>query len=270
MRGIHLGKVVHGFALGGVVMLLLPLVVVLGASVSDTGYITFPPEGFSLRAYADALQREQFIDSFVLSAQIAVVVAVLATLLGLCGAVGSSRVEQHRARQFETLFMTPLGMPHLVLGVAVLQLLGLAGLSVSVSTLAAGHLILALPFAARLIGAALEDRDPNMDRAAAILGASEAYAFRRVTLPWIRPALLASLFITANVSFDNVGVSLFLATAEVVTLPVRMFTYLEQFFDPFIAGFGGILIVVPIVCAVAIERFFGLGRLFGISTPGDR
>jgi putative spermidine/putrescine transport system permease protein len=151
-----------------------------------------------------------------------------------------------------------------VLGVAILQLVALFGFGVSVVTLVAGHLVICLPYTTRLLAAALRGMDENTERAAATLGASAWHTFRRVTLPYLRPALVAAAFIAANVSFDDVGISLFLSNAETQTLPVRIFHYLEYQFAPFIAALGTLLIIVPVLAAIAIERWFGLGRLFGI------
>lgn len=260
------GKLAWALAITGVGFLLLPLGVVIASSLGATRFLKFPPDGLSLAAYEDAFERTEFVDSLGLSLQVAAVVAVAATLLGTAAAVGMRRLRGKGAGAVESGFLAPLGMPHLVLGVAILQLVALMGLGVSIMTLAAGHLVICLPYTVRLIASALRGMDENVERAAATLGASAWYTFRRVTLPYLRPAVVAAAFIAANVSFDDVGIALFLANAETETLPVRIFHYLEFQFAPFIAAFGTILIVVPVIGAILIERFFGLGRLFGIGT----
>ena len=65
-------------------------------------------------------------------------------------------------------------------------------------------------------------------------------------------------------SFDDISVSLFLASDHAMTLPVRVFTYIEQNSDPFITAVSSLLILVVIALAVAIEKIVGIGKLFGV------
>lgn len=266
MNAMGTGRTTQVLAGVGLLFLLLPLAVVVLASFGATDYVAFPPQGWSLHAYADALDHTEFRDSLVLSLQLAVLVAVVSTALGTLAALGLRILRTRAALRLEALFLAPLAVPHLVLGVAILQVIGLLGLGVSLPVLVAGHLVICLPYATRLVIAALATIDPNAERAAAVLGASPWYVVRHVTLPHARPAIVASLFITATVSFDDVGIALFLANADTQTLPVRIFHYVEYHFAPFIAALGAVLIVVPVVAAVAVERWFGLGRLFGLTT----
>lgn len=264
------GRLTKVLAAGGLLFLLLPLLVVIATSFGNTDYIAFPPKGWSLQAYIEAAERTEFLDSLVLSLQVAGIVAVVSTTLGTAAALGLRMLRAAAALRLESLLMAPLAIPHLVLGVAILQVIGLMGLGVSLPVLVAGHLVICLPYATRLVIASLATIDTNTERAAAVLGASNWYTLRHVTLPHARPALVASLFITATVSFDDVGISLFLANADTETLPVRIFHYVEFQFAPFIAGFGALLIVVPVIAAALVERYFGLGRLFGLGPPSNR
>ncbi len=264
-----MGRTTTLMAAAGLLFLLAPLLVVIAASFGATDYVAFPPQGWSLQAYADAFDRTEFRDSLLLSLQIAAIVGVVSTALGGLAALGLRLLRTAAALRIEALFLAPLAVPHLVLGVAILQVIGLLGLGVSLPVLVAGHLVICLPYATRLVIASLATIDPNTERAAAVLGADSWYVLRHVTLPHARPAMVASLFITATVSFDDVGISLFLANADTETLPVRIFHYVEYQFAPFIAGLGAVLIVVPVVAAVLVERWFGLGRLFGLG-PGSR
>lgn len=260
------GRLTRVLAAAGLAFVLLPLAVVVVTSFGATEYVAFPPRGWSVRAWADALTRTEFLDSLLLSLELAGIVAVVATTLGTAAALGLRMLPPGAALRLEALFLAPLAVPHLVLGVAILQVIGLLMLGVSLPVLVAGHLVICLPYATRLVVAALATIDPNTERAAAVLGASAWYTVWHVTLPHVRPAVVASLFITATVSFDDVGIALFLSNADTETLPVRIFHYVEYQFAPFIAALGAVLIAVPVVAAVLVERWFGLGRLFGLAT----
>jgi putative spermidine/putrescine transport system permease protein len=106
-------------------------------------------------------------------------------------------------------------------------------------------------------------RDQNLERAARSLGAGSWTTFRLVTLPLIRPGILAGAVFAFIVSFDDLAVSLFLSSPGAMTLPVRIFTYIEQIYDPLITAVSSLLILVAVVVVVLIERTVGMGRLFG-------
>jgi putative spermidine/putrescine transport system permease protein len=249
-----------------VVFLFLPLIVVILSSLSATSFVTFPPKGFSLNAYRDLGSHREFVDSAILSGKIAVVVAILTPAVALLASLGlrSLGLRSVLARRLESAFLAPLSVPHVVLGIALLQCFRLIGWDPSLLTLILGHLIITLPYGIRIISASLRGLDPNMERAAAVLGASPWQIFWRVALPQVRPAIVASVFLAAVVSFDDVGVALFLTNAQTVTLPVRIFSYIEYQYAPFIAALGALLALIPIAGAVLMERTFGLARLFGI------
>jgi putative spermidine/putrescine transport system permease protein len=95
------------------------------------------------------------------------------------------------------------------------------------------------------------------------LGATPWQAFARVTVPLIRPGVIAGATFAVIVSFDDVSVALFLAAPHSTTLPVRIFSYIEQTMDPLATAVCSVLIVLALAAVVVIERSIGLGRMFG-------
>ena len=249
-----------------VAFLFLPLIVVDLASLSATSYVTFPPQGFSLHAYRDLGSHSEFLDSAILSAKVAAAVALLAPAIALLASLGlrSLGIRSALANRLESAFLAPLSVPNVVLGIALLQCFRLIDWDPSVHTLILGHLVITLPYGMRVISASLRGLDPNVERAAAVLGATPWQIFRLVVLPQVRSAMVASIFLAAVVSFDDVGVALFLTNAQTVTLPVRIFSYIEYQYAPFITAIGALLALIPIAGAVVMERTFGLARLFGV------
>jgi putative spermidine/putrescine transport system permease protein len=106
----------------------------------------------------------------------------------------------------------------------------------------------------------LAQLDPVLLESSASLGASRLYSFRRITLPLIRPGILAGGFIAFMSSFDNVPVSLFLRDARTDMLPIRMWQDLEGKLDVTIAAVSGVLIVFTIAMMILMERVAGLSR----------
>ena len=129
------------------------------------------------------------------------------------------------------------------------------------------HIIITMPFAIRLVSVSLAGIDRNVELAAHSLGASSWTTFWHVTFPLIRPGILAGAVFAFILSFDDVAVSLFLSSPGVMTLPVRIFVYIEQNYDPLVTAVSSLLILVAVVVVVLVERTVGLGKLFGAEAP---
>lgn len=123
-----------------------------------------------------------------------------------------------------------------------------------------GHTIVCVPYVIRTTVAALAQLDTVLLESSASLGASRWYSFRRVTLPLIRPGILAGAFLAFMSSFDNVPVSLFLRDARTDMLPIRMWQDLEGKLDVKIAAVSGVMIVITIAALILMERTAGLSR----------
>ncbi len=246
---------------------LAPIAVVLASSLTAAEYTSFPPQGLSLRWYAEIPRHPEFLDSFRVSLVVAAVTGALATALGTLAALALAR---HRFRGHDalgTLFLSPLMLPTIVLGIALLQFYTLTGITRTPLALVCGHLVITVPYVIRLVAASLAGFDRTLELAAGTLGATPWQAFRRVTLPLIAPGVAAGAAFATLVSFDDVSVALFLTGPTTVTLPVRIFSYIEQTFDPLVTAVCSILIVLTAVVVIVVERAIGLGRLFGTDAP---
>lgn len=160
------------------------------------------------------------------------------------------------------LFMSPLMVPHVVLGIAFLRFFTRIGLSGTFLGLVLSHIIVIIPFALRLVLAASYGIDRRIEHAAISLGASPAVVFRRVTLPLILPGVVSGWLLAAINSFDEVTMTVFIASPATTTLPVRMFLYIQDNIDPLIAAVSACLIALTAILLMALDRLFGLDRLF--------
>jgi putative spermidine/putrescine transport system permease protein len=243
---------------------LSPIVVVLIASLTAADYTSFPPEGLSLRWYLAIPRHPEFLESLRISAVVALVAGALAAGLGTAAALALVRYRFRGRAAINALFLSPLMLPTVILGIALLQFYTLTGIARTPFSLVFGHLVITVPYVVRLVSASLAGMDESLERAAMNLGATPWQAFRRITLPLIRPGLAAGAAFAAIMSFDDVSIALFLAGPRSTTLPVRIFTYIEQTFDPLVTAVCAILIVLAAAAVVVIERAIGLGRLFGV------
>ena len=194
------------------------------------------------------------------SVKVALWTTGLSVLLGVPAALAIARSASARARVLDSLFMSPLVLPALSFGLAALMFFSALGLPVSPLTLVIGHVVVCVPFVVRTTIASVAQLDLALLESSASLGASRLYTFRRVTLPLIRPGILAGAFIAFMSSFDNVPVSLFLRDARSDMLPIRMWQDLEGKLDVSIAAVSGVMIVVTLSAMILMERLAGLSR----------
>ncbi len=154
-------------------------------------------------------------------------------------------------------------VPGIVIGIAILIAFAQFDLDNALWRLLAAHVLIVLPYWIRTVLAALARLDPLMGEAAATLGAAPLQRLWHVTLPLIRPGILAGAIFSFIISFDDAAVSLFLTDAHTVTLPIGILSYLEYNFDPSIAAISSALILGTVAAAAVIEHLFGLKRMLG-------
>jgi putative spermidine/putrescine transport system permease protein len=241
-----------------------PVAVIVIESFTETDYIVFPPQGFGFKWYAEFLKRPEFVDSAIVSLVVAFAAGLLATAMGTAVALALVRHPFPGAAWLRTLFMAPLSLPGLIFGLALLQFLARFALPRDLGALILAHTIITMPFAIRFVSVALLGQDRNLELAAASLGADRWASFRYVTLPLVRPGVVASLVFTFIVSFDEVAASLFLSGARSMTLPVRIYVYIDQNYDPLVTAVSSILVGAAVLAIGVIERTVGVGRLFGL------
>ncbi len=249
------------YVLAFLAFVLAPLVVVAGVSFEPQELLRFPPEGFSWRWYQAALRNEQFLDAAWNSLVIAVCATLGAALLGVPAAYGLARHRFPGHAAVTGLLNSPLLVPELVMGLALLQILALLWLEPSVVTLTVGHILICLPYVVRMMNAAIQGIDPSVEEAAANLGATRLDIYRTVVLPVVRPALYGALLFAFLMSFDNAVLSLFLVSARMQTLPISVYNYVQYSLDPMIAAVSTLLMAVSVLALWLASRFVPMEKL---------
>jgi putative spermidine/putrescine transport system permease protein len=241
--------------------ILAPLVVVVGASFEPRELLRFPPEGFSLRWYRAALSSPQFLEAAWNSLVIALFATLGAMLLGVPAAYGMARHRFPGREAVAGLLNSPLLVPELVMGLALLQIVALLLLDPSIMTLTLGHILICLPYVVRTMGAAIQGIDPTIEEAARNLGAGRWQVYRTVVLPMVRPALYASILFAFLMSFDNAVISIFLVSARTQTLPISIYNYVQYSLDPAIAAVSTLLMLVSALALWVASRLVPMEKL---------
>jgi putative spermidine/putrescine transport system permease protein len=247
-------------AMLGILLLILPTFVVLVVSFTNSFSLRFPPPGYSLKWYLALADAWQLQFAAWNSFKVALWTTAVSVLLGVAASLAIARSDTWKARVLDSLFMSPLVLPALAFGLSALMLFSVVGFPISPLTLVIGHSIVCVPYVIRTTVAALAQLDTVLLESSASLGASRLYSFRRITLPLIRPGVMAGGFLAFMSSFDNVPVSLFLRDARTDMLPIRMWQDLEGKLDVTIAAVSGVMIMLTIVALMVMERTAGLSR----------
>jgi putative spermidine/putrescine transport system permease protein len=188
-------------------------------------------------------------------------------LLGVPASLALVRNQFIAKGALNTLLLAPLVVPGVVLGTSlyVFQIeteiaTGLPFLG-SFWGLVAGHTLVVIPWIVRLVTANLEGTDRTIEEAAQNLGANPWVTFYRVTLPAIRPGIVAGALFGFVTSFGNLEMSLFLVGPGRTTLPIAILQYLEWKIDPTVAAASVIQIVLIGAAMLITDRYVKLSRV---------
>ncbi len=236
--------------------LVAPVIVVVATAFTTTAYPVFPPQGFTLQWFERFLGMPEFTEAIRRSALLASSSTLVATVLGTFSALSLARYRFRGREAISAFMLSPILFPTIVFGLALLVFYSRVGLSGSFSGLVIAHSILTTPFVIRLVMASLAEFDPAVEEASRNLGAGWWRTFLQVTLPLIRPGVLAGAVFAFIISFDELVVTLFLAGPDMTTLPVRIYTYVEFSSDPTISAISTMLIVAWMLIGVPVYARF--------------
>jgi putative spermidine/putrescine transport system permease protein len=250
-----------GFVALFIVFMLAPIVVVVVVSFSAQGFVSFPVRAFSLRWYHRIVEYRPFLDSLIVSLQLALVSTLAAALIAVPAALVIGRRRGAVADVIAGFILSPISMPLIVLGYALLFYLSWLGLGISFLGLAIAHTVVGVPYMLRTVLGVYRSQPRDYEEAAAILGANQLQTFAFVTLPLIRPGIFAGALFAILISLDNLPISYFFGSPATNTLPVVMLSYLEHQFDPSIAAIGTVQMVLAMIALAVVDRMYGLRRL---------
>jgi len=245
------------------VFMLLPLAVIVGASFTEGQFVSFPPEGFGFRWYKDVLTSEKYLRPALTSLTTAGLVTVFSVVIGAPAAIALARFRFPGSNAIGMLFLSPLVIPTILLGIGLLLFVSSLGVRPSLPVLVMGHLVITIPYVIRTVMAVLADADRFAEEAARTMGARWYERYWFVVLPQAWPGIAAGAFFAFNISFDEAVIALFLRSPQLVTLPIRIYGELEFSTSPSIAAVSSLMIFLTVGLLFAIERFLGIRRVVG-------
>lgn len=255
-----LGRIFRGLVY---VFLLCPLVTVVCTAFSDTNRVVFPPRGFTLEWFEKAIHSSEFINSFILSLQIASISVIIACVLGTMVSLYFWKTGGKIKAFFEMIFMSPIVVPTIISAVAFLQYYYLfGGVLTTFWKLCLTYAAIEIPYVIRTVTACLVGLDAGFEEASLVLGASPVKTLFKVTLPCIKTGIVGGAVFSFFVAFDEAVIIMFMKNARCITFPMRLYSYITESFTPLISAIATIFIIFAIIIIMIVEKTIGLSKLY--------
>ncbi|MBU8579977.1 ABC transporter permease [Brevibacterium luteolum] len=240
--------------------LLAPIIAVFFISFNGSSSLSIDLAKPSLQWYQNMIENQGFIEGAKVSFLTASIEALVVLLIGVPIALAIARYEFRGKSAVSGLFLAPLLVPTIVLGLGLLLVFQPLGLTGTYLGIVIAHFGITVPYVIRTTLMSLKTSDVSCEEAAKVHGAGAFTTFRRVTLPIIFPGLISGAVMAFIISFDEAVISLFVAGSGRVTLPVEMFRFLQYRADPEVAALSVVLIAISIVIVIIVERAVGLRK----------
>ncbi len=249
------------YALSTLIMLFLviPTLIVVPMSFSESQYLEFPPENWSLRWYENYFGSPEWMSATVTSLTAAFLTMLVATPLGVAAAYGLHTSQMKASRFVFILLITPMMVPVILIAIGAFYAYVKLHILYTMTGLVLAHTVLALPLVLIVTASALKSYDMNQELAARSLGAPRRRAFLTITLPQIRFAVITSALLSFLTSFDEVVVAMFISGGDNSTLTRNMFNALRDQIDPTIASISTTMIVITSLL-MTLAQLFGKAR----------
>lgn len=244
-----------------VAFLLLPLVAILPLAFTDSVFLVYPISGPSMRWFGALAESQAWTRAIVNSLIIGTGATVVATVIGTLAALGLRRELVPFSGLLRSIFLLPMVVPAVVLGVGMQILYARMGLASSYLGVIIAHAVLCVPFVLVNVSGSLASMDPALERAAASLGAAPVEVFRNVTLPLAMPGILTGAVFAFATSLDEVVITLFVAGPNQTTLARQMFSSLRENISPAIAAAAFIIMILTFVLLLAVKGASLIGAL---------
>jgi putative spermidine/putrescine transport system permease protein len=243
------------------IFMIGPIIAVCLVAFTPEGYLSLPTNGVSLRWFRAIAEYPEFLRAAETSVLLGTVSSAVVLVFSVPAALAIARYRFPGRDAFGALFMSPLMIPQAVLGIAFLRFFTEIGLAGTWTGLILAHLIIVMPFALRLTLSSAIGIDQRQEHAAISLGAGNWTVFRRIVWPLILPGVISGWILSFIQSFDEVTMTVFIATPGTETLPVRMFLYIQDSIDPLVASVSACVIALTAVLLAILDRLFGLETL---------
>jgi spermidine/putrescine transport system permease protein len=234
----------------GYAFLYIPLVIVVVYSFNNSR-LNAEWVGFTLDWYYKLAHNDEMLAAAGNSLLIALVASVVSTALGTMAGVAMHR---YRLRLLPVLVLTPIAIPEILMGVALLIFFVLLNFTLGLVSVALAHIAFCIGFVAIVVRSRLAGMDESLTEAARDCGATPAEAFRYVTLPLIMPGVIAGALMAFTLSIDDFVITFFTAGAGTVTLPLQIYSMIKIAVTPEVNAVSTLLMLLTLALIIIASR----------------
>lgn len=238
--------------------LYLPIAVLALMGFNESVHYALPFR-FSTQWYVRLAGNERLITATMNSLWLALANTAIATALGTMAAYAFARHRFRGRTVMRLLLFPPITIPWLIIGTSMLVLFFWIGVGRGLHAMLLGHVALSLPYVIIVVGARLASFGPELEEAAASLGATPLQVFFRISVPMMAPGIVAAALFAFAVSFDQFVISYFLAAPGVSTLPVEIYSAIRKGFTPEVNAISTIVIVLSMGVLLLFARLSRFG-----------
>ncbi len=242
--------------------LMAPLIVVIITAFGTTRHVMFPPKGFTLDWFREAVENKEFLNSILLSIKLSSLSVVVSCILGTMVSLYFWKADSKLRNLWETIFLSPIVVPTVISAVALLQYFALFGFISTFWRLTLSYIAIEIPYVIRAVTASLSSLDASFEEASLVLGASPFKTLFKVTLPCVKGGIIAGAIFSFVVAFDEAVIVMFIRNSRTITYPLRLYSYITESFTPLISAFATIFIVLSFIVIIIIEKTIGLNKMY--------
>ena len=244
------------------VFLYLPIAFLILFSFEKADTPGFPITGLTTHWYEAMLADSAIHTALLNSVEVALVVALLATVIGTMAAFALVRGAGRFSDTGRLLFTLPIMIPGVLIGIGLLIFVRRAiNLQLGLHTVIAGHLVFTTSFVVLIVAARLQGFDRRLEWAAADLGATRWQTLRYIVLPLIAPAIIAGALLSVTLSIDEFVITFFTIGPQ-LTLPLYIYTQIKFGVTPEVNALATVIVVVTLSVFAIGSLVLSSGRRF--------
>lgn len=250
----YLDRVFRSFSVLSLGLIYLPIISLISAAFFIPDPEDFTRNVFSLEGFSSALNHHELQSALFTSVQLALMTAVLTTLLAFILAYGLQGKSERFVELCQQIFSLPLMIPEIIIGLSLLIWFVLVNITLGPISLLISHVSFTLPYAVLLLTLGLQQIEPSLFEAGKDLGASKAVIFQKITLPLLKPSLIAVFLLCFVISFDDFLISYFTNGPGNETLPVKLYSLMRFGMSPELKAISTLILAISFVVTILLFK----------------
>ncbi|MFV0333932.1 MAG: ABC transporter permease [Tropicimonas sp.] len=241
-----------------ILILSVPTLIVVGASLTAGNIIAFPPEGLSLRWYEKIALARDLRQAFGRSVIVSLICLAVSVPVGTLAGLALTRFRLRFTNAIQVYLLLPFTVPLIGSGIGMMLVFGEWRILGSVWPVGVALAAINIPFIIWSVSSSAAALDSDLELAAASCGAGRVETFFHVTLPGVMPGVITGGLLMFVLAMTEFLVSLLLTDARTVTLPVQIYNNIRSIITPDLAAVSSVFVVIALVAVWLLDRLVGL------------